>query len=75
MLTEPTILQLVRKKCSTSTDKCMWKHPNDVLNRLKTRSKTKNEPIVGYGEADRYFAIKYFIHRWLMGKEDRFFVK
>ena len=53
----------------------MWKHPNDVLNRLKTRSKTKNEPIVGYGEADRYFAIKYFIHRWLMGKEDRFFVK
>ena len=53
----------------------MWKHPNDVPNGVKARSKTKNEPAVSYEDLDRYFAFKYFIHRWVVGKEDRFFVK
>ena len=63
------------EQCITPTAKCMWKHPNDVPNRLKTRSKTKNELTVGYEDIDKYFVVKYFIHRWVMGKEDRFFVK
>ena len=59
----------------TPTDQCLWKHPNDVPNRVKTRSKTKDEPTVGYKEVDEYFASKYFIHRWIMGKDDTFFVQ
>ena len=58
------------EQCITPTDKCMWMHPNDVPNEVKTRSKTKNEPTVSYEEVDRYFAIKCFIHQWIMGKED-----
>ena len=64
-----------KEQCITLTDECMWKHPNDVPNRVKARSKTKNEPAVSYEDLDRYFAFKYFIHRWVVGKEDRFFVK
>ena len=51
------------EKCITPTDKCMWKHLCDVPNGVKTRSKAKNEPTVDYEEVDRYFAVKYFIHR------------
>ena len=51
------------------------KYPWDVPNVGKTRSKDKNEPTVGYEEVVKCFAIKYFIHRWVMGKENRFFVK
>ena len=57
------------EKCITPTDKCMWKHLCDVPNGVKTRSKAKNE------EVDRYFAVKYFIHRWVMWQDSRFFVK
>ena len=49
--------------CITPTDKCIWKYPCDVPNRVKTRSKTMNEPTVGYEEVDKYFTTKYFIHR------------
>ena len=63
------------EQCITPTDKCMWKNRNGVPNRVKTRSKTKNEPTIDYEEVDRYFVVKYFIHRWVMGKKDRFFVK
>ena len=51
------------------------KYPSDVPNGVKTRSKANNEPNVVYEEVDRYFATKYSIHRWVMGKEDRFFVQ
>ena len=47
----------------------------DVLNGVKTRSKAKNEPTVGYEEVDKYFATKYSIHQWVLGKEDHFFVQ
>ena len=57
------------------TNKCMWKCPNDVQNGVKTRSEAKNELTVDYKEVDKYFAVKYFIHRWAMGEEDNFFVK
>ena len=60
-------------KCVTPTDKCMWKYPWNVPNGVKTRSKTKNGPTVGYKEVNNYFAAKYFTHRRFMGKEDRFF--
>ena len=50
------------KKCIVPTGKCMLKYPTDVPNRVKTRSKIKNEPTVGYEEVDMYFATKYFIH-------------
>ena len=50
------------KQCIASTDKCMWKHLNNVPNGVKTRSKTKNEPTVAYQEIDRYFVVKYFIY-------------
>ena len=63
------------EKCITLTNKCMWKHPCNVSNGVKTRSKAKNKPTVGYEEVDRYFAVTYFIHQWDMGKEDCFFVK
>ena len=63
------------EQCITPTDKGMWKHPNDVPNRVKTRSKTKNEPTSSYEEVYRYFVVKYFIYQWVMRKEDRFFVK
>ena len=39
---------------------------------MKTISKVNKEPAVGYEEVDKYFAIEYFIHRWVMGKEERF---
>ena len=51
----------------------MWKYPCDVPNRVKTRLKAKNEPIVGCEEVDKYFAVNYFIHRWVVGNKDRFF--
>ena len=54
-------------------NKCMWKYPTDVPNRVKTRLKAKNEPPVGYKEVDKYFATKYFIPGWVVGKEGRFF--
>ena len=60
------------EKCITPSDKCMWKHLCDVPNGVKTRSKAKNEPTIDYEEVDRYFAVKYFIHLWVMGKEDSF---
>ena len=41
---------------------------------MKTRSKANNGPTVGYEEVNKYFATKYFIHRWVIGKEDHFFV-
>ena len=63
------------EKCITPTNKCISKYPWDVPNVGKTRSKDKNEPTVGYEEVVKCFAIKYFIHRWVMGKENRFFVK
>ena len=63
------------ENCITPTDQCLWKHPNDVPNGVKTRSKTKDEPTVGYKEVDKYFTSKYFIHRWIMGKDDTFFVQ
>ena len=46
----------------TPTDKCMCTLC-DVPNRIKTRSRAKNEPTVGYEEVDKYFAVKHFIHR------------
>ena len=52
-----------KEKCITPTDKCMWKYPFDVPNRVKTISETKNEPTVDYKEVDKYFAAKYFIYR------------
>ena len=63
------------EKCITPTDECLWKYPNDMRNRVKTRSDAKNELTVDYKEVDNYFAVKYFIHQWIMGKEDRFFCK
>ena len=36
------------EKCITPTNKCMWKHPCNVPNGVKTRSKAKNKPTVGY---------------------------
>ena len=63
------------EKCIMPTDECLWKYPSDVPNGVKTRSKANNEPNVVYEEVDRYFATKYSIHRWVMGKEDRFFVQ
>ena len=33
------------KKCIVPTNKCMWNIKTDVPNGVKTRSKTKNEPI------------------------------
>ena len=47
------------EQCITPTDKCMWKHPNNVPNGVNTRPKTKNELTVGYEKVDRYFAVKY----------------
>ena len=44
-------------------------------NGIKTRSRAKNEPTVGYEEVDKYFAVKHFIRRWVMGKKDGFLVK
>ena len=63
------------EKCIAPTDKCMWKYPTDVPNGVKTRSKAKSEPTVGYEEVGKYFATRYFIHRLVMGKEDHFFVQ
>ena len=40
------------EKCITLTNKCMWKHPCNVSNGVKTRSKAKNKPNVGYEEVD-----------------------
>ena len=34
------------EQCITPTDKCMWTHSNDVPIRVKTRSKTKCQPLV-----------------------------
>ena len=62
-------------KCITPTDKCMRKYPNDILNRVKTRSEAKNELTVDYKEVDKYFAVKYFIHQEVTGKKDHLFVK
>ena len=36
------------EKCITPTNTCMWKHPCNVPNGVKTRSKAKNKPTVGY---------------------------
>ena len=63
------------EKYTVPTDKYMWKYPTDVPNVVKTRSKAKNASTVGYEEVDKYFATKYFIHQWVMGKEGRFFVQ
>ena len=63
------------EKYIVPTDKCMWKYPTDVPNVVKTRSKAKKESTVGYEEVDKYFATKYFIYQWAMGKEGRFFVQ
>ena len=52
------------------TNKCKWKLPYDIPNGVKTRSRAKNEPAVSYEEVDRYIATKYFIHRWIMGRDD-----
>ena len=57
------------------TNKCMWKYPSDVPNGVKTRSKANNEPTAGYEEVEKYFATKYFIHRWVMGKEELLIVQ
>ena len=43
------------ENCITPTDQCLWKHPNDVPNGVKTRSNTKDKPTVGYKELDEYF--------------------
>ena len=56
------------------TNKCMWKYPSGVPNGVKTRSKANNEPTAGYEEVEKYVATKYFIHRWVMGKEELFIV-
>ena len=57
------------------TDKCMWKYLSDVQNGVKTRSQANDEPTVGYEEVDKWFVTKYLIHRWVLGKEDCFFVQ
>ena len=63
------------ENCITTTDQCLWKHPDDVLNGVKTKPKTKDDPTVGYKEVDKYFASKFFIHRWIIGKDDTFFIQ
>ena len=54
------------EKCIMPTDKCIWKYPSGVPNGMKTRSKANNGPTVGYEEVNKYFATKYFIHRWVV---------
>ena len=54
------------EKCIMPTDKCMWKYPSGVPNGMKTRSKANNGPTAGYEEVNKYFATKYFIHRWVV---------
>ena len=50
-------------------------YPSGVPNEVKIRSKANDEPTAGYEEVEKNFATKYFIHRWVMGKEDRFFLQ
>ena len=40
------------EKCLVATDKCFWKDPSDVVNRVKTRSQVKNEPAVEFKTFD-----------------------
>ena len=63
------------EKCIMPNDKCMWKYPSDVPNRVKTTSKANNESTAGYEEVDKYFATKYFIHQWATREKDRFVVQ
>ena len=45
---------------------------SNVQNGVKTKSKAINKPTDGYEEFDKYLATKYFIHQWIMGKENHF---
>ena len=58
-------MQMEQMKLSVETRNALFLPTNacenikpDVPNRVKTRSKTKNEPILGYIEVDK------FIHWW-----------
>ena len=43
------------KKCQVSSNQCFWKHPDDIISQVKTRSKSKNEPSVNWRVINRYY--------------------
>ena len=46
------------EKCLLSMNRCFWKHPDDVISRIKTRSARKNEPSVGWRVITKYYGDK-----------------
>ena len=56
-------------KCLVPTNKCFWKDPSDVKNRVETRSQTENKPTVDYKTIDGYCVKRKWIDRWVLGKK------
>ena len=46
------------EKCLLSMNRCFWKHPDDVISRIKTRSARKNEPSLGWRVITKYYGDK-----------------
>ena len=39
-------------------NRCFWKHPDDVISRIKTRSARKNEPSLDWRVITKYYGDK-----------------
>ena len=51
---------------------CFQKDLYDVSNyKVKSRSHTKNEPIVSYKDFDGYMLKREWINRWVLGKKQK----
>ena len=55
-------------------NRCFWKHPDDVISRIKTRSARKNEPSVGWRVITKYYGDKQKDEKVMSFDKQRLFI-